>query len=117
VCVFECVSTTVTTTTTTSTAPLDVIYTHHTYIHAYIHTCVCVYTTTHTYMRTYPRSEILPVKMTVPGLSRKFLFLDSAKKQITCGVGFDTTRGHFNRENLREQIYAAGSWLRAREEC
>ena len=90
-------------------------------MHTYIHTCVCVYTTTHTYMRTYPRSEILPVKMTVPGLvpglSRKFLFLDSAKKQITCGVGFDTTRGHFNRENLREQIYAAGSWLRAREEC
>ena len=35
----------------------------------------------------------------VPGLSRRFLFLDFAKKKITCGVEIDTHPDHFNREN------------------
>jgi len=35
----------------------------------------------------------------VPGLFHRLLFLDSAKKKITCGVEIDTHPDHFNREN------------------
>ena len=66
-----------------------------------------------------PRSEILPVKMDrekdVPGLFHRLLFLDSAKKKITCGVGIDanpgSTQGHFNRENLRARYRASGTFF------